>query len=614
MLLFYDSLGGGVKKNCTSFKRDGTLNITDLDWGIIIAVLTLTMAIGLWAGKRASKNSSEFFLSGRSMPWWLLGMSMVATTFSTDTPNLVAQLTRENGVSGNWVWWAFLLTGMLTTFIYAKLWRRSGVFTDIEFYELRYSGKASAFLRGFRAVYLGFFFNVAVLASVTLAAIKFGTVLLGLTPMQTVLIAGTITVIFSSVGGFLGVLLTDFILFIIAMFGAFAAAYFSVNHSEVGGLSELISHPAVMDKMDIFPDLSDPSAYMPLLFIPLAVQWWNVWYPGAEPGGGGYIAQRMLAAKNEKHALGAVFFFNFAHYALRPWPWILVALASLIVFPDLESLRTAFPDMDPALVGHDMSYPAMLTFLPAGIMGIVVASLIAAYISTMSTGLNLGASYLVNDLYKRFINPEASEKHIVMVGRMIIVLIMVATGILAPMLESAKDAFNILLSIGAGTGLIFILRWFWWRINVWGEVMAMVMSFVVTVILMNDAFDYIDNHMKLIYTVLITTASWVATVYLTPRTSDEKLKAFYAHIHPSGPGWNYVRKLFSDNGEDVPASNTGDISVGILCMFLGSVVIYSVLFAVGSFLYGNDLTGIILSIVAFLGGFFIAKNWSKVSQ
>ena len=363
------------------------MTLSPLDWIIVAFFLTLALGIGIYAGRRAGISSSEFFLSGRSMPWWLLGMSMVATTFSTDTPNLVADLVRRDGVAGNWVWWSFLLTGMLTTFVFARLWRRSGVNTDIEFYEVRYSGRAAAFLRGFRAIYLGVFFNVLIMAAVTLAAIKFGAVILGLSPMQTVLIAGVVTVIFSAVGGFLGVLLTDFVLFILAMVGAVAAAIVAVDHPAVGGLDGLFSNPAIVEKMSFFPDFNDPAQYVPLLLIPLAVQWWSVWYPGAEPGGGGYIAQRMLAARNETHALGAVMFFNFVHYALRPWPWIIVALASIIVFPDLDSLRSAFPNVDPAVIGHDLAYPAMLTFLPHGLLGLVVASLIAAYMSTISTSL-----------------------------------------------------------------------------------------------------------------------------------------------------------------------------------------------------------------------------------
>ncbi|KAB2844895.1 MAG: Na+:solute symporter, partial [Melioribacteraceae bacterium] len=444
--------------------------LNTLDWIIVVVFFVISLLIGLWATKRASKSSAQYFLSGRNMPWYLLGFSMVATTFSIDTPNLVADIVRQNGIAGNWVWWAFLLTGMLTVFVYAKLWRRSNVMTDVEFYEIRYSGKPAAFLRGFRALYLGLFFNVAIMASVTLAAIKVGSILLNLSPLQVILIAGGVTVVYSSLGGLLGVLLTDFILFILAMIGSVIAAYVSVNLPEIGGLSNLLSHPEIANKLSLFPDFSNWELALIVFIIPISVQWWSVWYPGSEPGGGGYIAQRMLAAKNEKHAMGATLFFNFAHYALRPWPWIIVSLASIIVFPDLEKIKEAFPNVDPSIIGHDMAYPAMLTHLPSGILGLVAASLIAAYMSTMSTSLNWGSSYVVNDFYKRFLKPEATEKQLVMVGRISTVLMMVVASFFALYMESALQAFNVLLQIGAGTGLLFILRWFWWRINAYSEI------------------------------------------------------------------------------------------------------------------------------------------------
>ena len=364
-----------------------------IDWLIVVGFFAVILLVGVLVAKRAGKSSAEFFLGGRSMPWWLLGVSMVATTFSTDTPNLVTDIVRNNGVSGNWVWWAFLLTGMLTVFVYAKLWRRSAVMTDVEFYEIRYSGKAAAFLRGFRAIYLGVFFNVLIMAAVSLAAIKIGGVLLNLNPYQTIIIAMVVTVIYCGLGGLRSVLITDFILFSFAMFGSIMAAVVACRLPEVGGLSALFSHPNVSDKLSLVPLFSDKQSFMetfiPVMLIPIAVQWWSVWYPGAEPGGGGYLVQRMLSAKDEKNAMGATLLFNACHYALRPWPWILVALASLIIFPDLESLKAAFPHMDESIIRHDMAYPAMLTYLGPGLMGIVVASLIAAYMSTMASHLSL---------------------------------------------------------------------------------------------------------------------------------------------------------------------------------------------------------------------------------
>ena len=396
-----------------------------VDWISVAIFFLVSLLVGILVAKRAGSDTAEFFASSRNMPWWLLGVSMVATTFSADTPNLVTDMVRQHGVAGNWLWWAFLLTGMVTVFIYSKLWRRSEVLTDIEFYELRYSGKSAAFLRGFRAVYLGFFFNVVIMATVLLASIKIGGVLLGISPVKTVVITSLIVVVYTMLGGLRGVLITDFIQFLIAMGGSVAAAWVVVELPEVGGLHNLLSHPAVRERISILPDFHNTSLALTVFIIPLTVQWWSVWYPGAEPGGGGYIAQRMLAAKDERHAVGATLFFNVAHYALRPWPWILVALASIVVYPSLASLRSAFPGVPVGFVKHDMGYPAMLTFLPHGLLGVVVASLIAAVMSTISTHLNWGASYLVHDFYRRFLRPTASEKELVFVGRVTIFVLMI---------------------------------------------------------------------------------------------------------------------------------------------------------------------------------------------
>ena len=452
-----------------------------VDWAFVLGFFIFSLIIGLAVSKRAGSSASEFFLSGRNMPWWLLGISMVATTFSTDTPNLVTDIVRQNGVSGNWVWWAFCLTAMLTVFVYAKLWRRSQVVTDLEFYELRYSGKAAAFLRGFRALYLGIFFNVLIMATVSLAIIKIGGVMFRFTPLQTLLIALVITAAYSALGGLRGVLITDFFQFGIAMVGAVGAAIVAIRLPQVGGVKALLMNANVVGKLSLLPDFNSLDALVPLFILPLAVQWWSVWYPGAEPGGGGYIAQRMLSAKSEKHAVGATFLFTAAHYALRPWPWIIVALCSLAVFPNLEALQAAFPHVDPSVLKHDLAYPAMLTYLPAGLLGLVVASLIAAFMSTISTHLNWGSSYVVNDFYKRFVNRGASDKEQVRVGRISTVVLMILTGFLALVLSNALQAFNILLQIGAGTGLLFILRWFWWRINPYSELTAMGVSFFVAV-------------------------------------------------------------------------------------------------------------------------------------
>ena len=459
------------------------MELKTIDIIIILAFFLVTLAIGLAVSKKAGKSSSEFFLSGRNMPWWLLGVSMVATTFAADTPNLVAGIVRKNGIAGNWEWWAFLLTGMLTVFIYARLWRKLGISTDLEFYEIRYQGKIAAFLRGFRAIYLGVIFNIIVMATVCLAGIKIGHVIIGLEAWETLTITGVITVIYSLLGGLKGVILTDFFQFMVAMVGSVWAAYFIIDMPEIGGMDGLLSHQEVKEKLDLIPDrVNNYDLWMGVFLIPLAVQWWSAWYPGAEPGGGGYIAQRMLAAKDEKHATAATLFFNFAHYALRPWPWILIALASIVLFPEIADLEAAFPGLDQTFYQEDLAYPAMLTYLPAGLLGLVLASLISAFMSTISTHLNWGSSYVVNDFYKRFIKPDATEKNLVLVGRISTAFMMLFAALLSLVLEEAKAAFDLIVLVGAGTGLLFILRWFWRAINPYSEIVAMIVSFLVAIL------------------------------------------------------------------------------------------------------------------------------------
>ncbi|MEM9935481.1 MAG: sodium:solute symporter family protein [Bacteroidota bacterium] len=595
------------------------MNLATIDWVLIGAFFLISLIIGIVVSKRAGSSASEFFLSGRNMPWWLLGISMVATTFSADTPNLVTEIVRQDGVSGNWVWWCFLLTGMLTVFVYAKLWRRSGVLTDLEFYELRYSGKPAAFLRGFRAVYLGFFFNIMIMATVSLAAIKIGEVMLGLEPLETLFIASIVTVFYSSLGGLRGVLITDFFQFFIAMIGAIWAANVALNLPEVGGLSNLLSHELVADKLSLIPDFSSMSFkdLLPLFILPLAVQWWSVWYPGAEPGGGGYIAQRMLSAKNETHATGATLLFNVAHYALRPWPWIIIALCSLVVFPTTDDIMMAFPNVSESLKGDDLGYPAMLTFLPAGLLGLVLASLIAAFMSTISTHLNWGSSYLVYDFYKRFVNTEASEKELVTVGRISTILLMLLSAILALYLRNAYQAFQILLQIGAGTGLIFILRWFWWRINAYSEIAAMAISFILAlyfqIIHEEIGFSPIEDEYQLIYGVIITTIGWVAVTYLTPSTDRKTLLNFYQLIQPGGGGWDTVIQQAEAEGETfTPNPNRAKLPLEILCMVIGSLTVYSALFATGFWIYGKTTLALILTVVAAGGTLFLFRTWGKL--
>ena len=597
------------------------MQIATLDWLIIFLFFAISLGIGIYVSKSSGKSANQFFLSGRSMPWWLLGLSMVATTFSTDTPNLVTDIVRTNGVSGNWVWWAFLITGLLTVFVYAKLWRKSNVSTDLEFYELRYGGKPASFLRKFRAIYLGIIFNVITMSAVTLAAIKIGSIMLGLEPWQTVLTAGLVTVTFSAIGGFKGVVYTDVILFFVAMGGAIGAAVYLVNLPEVGGIQSLLTNENVASKISILPDFGDREAMIALLIIPLAVQWWSSWYPGAEPGGGGYIAQRMFAAKDENHAIGATFFFNIMHYALRPWPWILVALASLVVFPDLTSIQNAFPNITADKLGHDLAYPAMLTKLPTGLLGLVLASLISAYMSTISSQLNWGSSYIVYDFYQTQINPQASEKRLVAVGRLSTILLMVLSTLLALLLQNAMQLFNLLLVFGAGTGLIFILRWFWWRINAWSEITAMIVSGLVSLIVTIPAIKSVlfgvegmmPGWAEFPFVVVITTTSWLIATFITPSEKDSVLRSFYKKTQPGGPGWTKIIETARKEGEEIDNISEGwSVPSGIIAMLLGCMMIYSIMFSTGYFIYGEHHLAFPLLGLAIVSAFLLVKIWKKI--
>jgi len=576
--------------------------LSPLDWCIVAAYFIFSLLVGVWASKRAGQDTKSFFLAGRNMPWWLLGISMVATTFSTDTPNLVTELVRKDGVAGNWTWWAFLLTGMLTVFVYAKLWRRSGVLTDIEFYELRYSGKAAAFLRGFRALYLGLVFNVLVMGAVSLAAVKFGEIVLGLPGWTTLLVACSITLAYSTLGGLKAVIVTDFVQFVLAMVGSVWGMLYIVRLPEIGGVSKLITHSNVVDKIALIPDLSDPNLWVPILLIPLSVQWWASYYPGSEPGGGGYIAQRMFSAKDETNAVGATFLFNVAHYALRPWPWILIALSSLIIFPELTDLKTAFPDLSDDKLGHDAAYSAMLTLLPSGLLGLVAASLIAAFMSTMSTQLNLGASYLVNDFYHRFVNPDASEKQLVFAGRLFTVVSVFLGAGLGLLLTNAKQAFTLLLMIGAGTGLIYILRWFWWRINAYTEIVAMISSLVIAGYFNFFINDKLEGWEKITIGAALTTFIWVVATYCTPPDDEKTLRNFVKKVNPGGPGW----KKYADNNT---SSEPWPVPNGILCMVLGCIATYSFLLGVGQLIYGQIESGILICGLGAIASFGLFKLW-----
>ena len=655
------------------------IHITGLDATIIVVFLLSVISIGVAATKKASKSAADFFLSGRSMPWWLLGVSMVACTFSCDTPNLVTDLVRRQGVSGNWAWWAFLLTGMLTVFVYAKLWRRSALNTDLGFYEIRYSGKPAAILRGFRALYLGVFFNVMIMGSVSLAAIKIGQVIFGLSPLMTLVYAMIGVGIYATLGGLTGSIWADFYQYSIAMIGAIFAAVYAVKTSDLGGFSSMsgmidkFGELGIQAKLSLFPSFSEGglSTVMTILILPVAIQWWNVWYPGAEPGGGGYIAQRMLSAKDEKNAVGATLLFNFLHYAVRSWPWLLVALASLVVFPitpktdqdaakawlkdnaaivqtyeneqtklaaeqvalirqkraeanGIGSLAKAFPKVDEHYLKDDLAYPAMISRMPKGWLGLIVASLIAAYMSTIATQLNWGSSYVVQDFYLRFINPDAGPKKAVAVGRISMVSLLVLTALVALWLQSAKDSFDILLQIGAGTGLLYILRWFWWRINAWSEISAMIISFIVACFFQWAAgplgiesalenagllkvMDY--SSWKLIIGVLITTIGWVCVTYLTKPEKEEILTSFCQKIHAGGPGWKQIAAKLPE--ADRP-KEAWDVPTGILCMMIGCLAVWSFLFGIGYLLYGQQTLGIVLVVISVVSTTGLMKLAGKI--
>jgi Na+/proline symporter len=604
------------------------MHLQPIDWAIVLATLFICFFPALFFGKRAGKNTSEFFVSGRAVPWWLAGLSMVATTFSSDTPNLVTDFVRRQGVAGNWQWWAFVLTGVSTVFFYARLWRRSEVMTDLEFYEIRYSGKAASVVRGFRSVYLGFFFNSFIMASVNLAACKIANVLFGLPRWETLLIVGLLNVVFAAHSGLWGVLVIDMIQFFIKMTAVIAAAYFAVKH--VGGLSvmvEKLSGPlpapdgkSTLHYLNLLPDFTDNWNLAFMVFVmPIAVQWWATWYPGAEPGGGSYIAQRMLASKSEKDSLGAVLFFNIAHYVLRPWPWILVGLCSLLVYPQLADIQKAFPNLDASLLGHDIAYPAMLKFLPVGFIGLMVGGLIAANSSTILTHLNWGSSYLVHDFYQRFVRKGASEKHYVLVGRLTTIGLFLSAAGTVYLLDTAKDSFDIMLQVGAGTGLLYLLRWFWWRITAWCEVVAMISSFGVSIVLLllkRGGVATLPTHYALLLTIGVTTICWLITAFVGPQTDRQTLVAFYRKVRPFGPGWRRVREEAGISEQEAAATHE-NIPLALLGWSAGCTVIWSSLFTLGNFLYGRYGLALVLLATFIATGlvllYVINKLWAKDS-
>jgi solute:Na+ symporter, SSS family len=592
------------------------MHLQTLDWVVALLAVAICFAPALFFGKRSGKSTAEFFASGRSVPWWLAGLSMVATTFSSDTPNLVANFVRTEGVAGNWRWWAFTLTGVSTVFFYAKLWRRSGVLTDLEFYELRYSGKAATAVRGFRSVYLGLLFNCIIMATVNLAACKIAAILFGFERWQTLLFVGLLNVIFATHSGLWGVLVIDMVQFFIKMSAVIAAAYFAVNLPQVGGMSGLVHKlsnlpgPHGIHYLNMMPDFtSNWDLAVAIFVIPITVQWWASWYPGAEPGGGSYIAQRMLASKSEKDALGSTLFFNLAHYVLRPWPWILTGLASIIVYPQLSDIQKAFPNLDPKLLGHDIAFPAMLRFLPVGWMGLMLGGLIAANSSTILTHLNWGASYLVHDFYRRFVKTDAPDRHYVVAGRIATVILFLSSSAMVFALDTAKDSFDVIMQVGAGTGLIYLVRWFWWRVTAWCEIVAMISSFGMSLLfLILKKYDMAPGvYQELLITIAVTTVLWVATAYFGPQTDDETLKNFYHKVRPGGPGWQRVRVLAGMTAAEAAAdSEAAAFPMSLLGWFAGCITIWSALFTVGNLLYGRmDYFWMLLAIFVVSGGTLI---------
>jgi solute:Na+ symporter, SSS family len=588
------------------------MTISWIDWLIVVVSILVCFVPALFLAKRSGSSTTEFFASGRSVPWWLAGLSMVATTFSSDTPNWVTEQVRRYGVAGNWQWWAFVLTGIATVFFFARLWRRSGVLTDLEFYELRYSGREASLVRGFRAVYLGLFFNCFIMGMVTLAACKIANILFGLAPWQTILLTGVLNVVFAAHSGLWGVLVIDMIQFFIKMTAVFAAAWFSLvevgrrltgDASALTGLRELVSRLSTLQVvqgagdaqplmsaqdgsgqpiLDMLPNFGMSELALMIFIMPIAISWWANWYPGAEPGGGSYIAQRMLASKSEKDALGGTLFFNLAHYVLRPWPWIITALCSIVVYPDLEAIKAAFPTADPSLIGHDSAFPAMLKFLPVGFVGLMIGGLIAANSSTILTHLNWGSSYLVHDFYRRFVRRDAPDHHYVNAGRVTTVLLYVVAALLSLTMTSAQQAFQVLLSIGAGTGLLYIARWFWWRVSAWCEIVAMVMS-LVTSLAVPQLMPGEGFAVTTIVQVGITTVAWLITAFVGPRTDQATLLSFVRLVKPAGPGWTAQRAEAGVSDAEVAGEN--QIGTSLVGWLAGCVVIWSSLFAIGSFLY-----------------------------
>ena len=589
------------------------MNITAIDWAIVIAYFALSTAIGFIFTKRGGESLDEYFLSGRQVPWWLAGAAMVATTFAADTPLVVAGLVAAKGVAGNWLWWNMVMSGMLTVFFFARLWRRARVMTDVEFAEIRYSGKPAAFLRGFRALYLGIAINLIIMGWVTRAMIKILTISLGISPIVAVGICFVITVAYAVAAGLWAVLWTDLIQFVIKMSAVIVLAVYSVK--AVGGMDALIagvsrhfgSETAALSVLpvSVTPNGLEAYAWMPLLALSvfLSMQWWAAYYPGAEPGGGGYVAQRIFSAKTERDGVLATLLFQVAHYALRPWPWIVTGLATVLLYPG-GRLPNGTIDAEGAYV------QAFVDYLPTPWRGFMMAGFAAAYMSTIGTHLNWGASYLVNDFYKRFVKKDASEKHYVNVGRIATVLLFLLSIIVTSQLSSVERAWKFLLAMGAGTGLVLILRWYWWRINAWSEITAMVVSFLVSLVFMQvvpPRFAPGDPNADawiMIGTVAVTTVAWLAATFLTQPEPAAKLDEFYRRVRPGGPGWRRVSERLGYGRESIPGG-----ALAWTNWIAGVIAVYATLFGLGKLVFGQWGTGFVLLVIAAAAFAWIARSF-----
>lgn len=580
-----------------------------IDWIIVALYFIISLLIGLFYYKRAGGSTEDFFLSGRQLPWWLAGLSMVATTFAADTPLAVTELVGQNGIAGNWLWWNMLIGGMLTVFFFAKLWRRSGILTDVEFIEFRYSGKSASFLRGFKAIYLGLFMNCIIMGWVNLAM---GKILLGMFPeyvnsgnvIYFVAASMLITAIYSAISGLWGVAVTDAFQFILAMAGCIVLAIVVVNSPQIGGISGLeakLPDWALRFTPQITGETGTATGTGGILMMTIStflafigIQWWASWYPGAEPGGGGYVAQRMMSAKDEKNSLLATLFFQIAHYCIRPWPWILVGLAAIVLYPDLS------------MTDKGLGYvKAMNDFLPIGLKGLLLAAFFGAYMSTISTHLNWGTSYFVNDFYKRFLAKDKSEKHYVGFSRIMTLVVMAISVIITVFMSTISGVWAFVIECGAGLGLILILRWFWWRINAISEIVATITPFIVYGVLYFGKFN-VKFPESLFIIVPVTTVAWLITLFITKPVDESKLISFYKRVHPGGKGW---RKI-SDKLPDVKPDS------GYAYLFsswvLGIILVYMFLFGIGKIILADYLIGVIYIILGTIAGILIFKNLDKL--